>query len=139
MGMLGMKFNSEEMERMLEGCLRPGETLRAAAYCAFQQTGFFASNRAVQAGYIGLTSGNRILGIRCSLLDTVQFSFETGFLEHIRIRKLLFGARRVDLEGPEGKLRFVINPKIAGPKFPEQFENFQKILEVLEAREAQLR
>ena len=123
---------------MLESSLRPGETLTAAAYCSFYQTGFFASNRNVEAGYIGLTDGGRLFGIRCSFLSTEHFSFEIAFLQKIKIKKALFGARNINIDGPEGEMRFAVMPKITGRKFPDQPENYQRILDALEAKQAAL-
>ena len=138
MGMLSMKFNSDEMFDLLQSSLRPGETLTAAVYGSFYQTGFFASNRNVEAGYIGLSDCGRLFGIRCSFLSTENFSYEIAFLKKIKIKKALFGARNINIDGPEGEMRFAVVPKITGRKFPDQPENFQRILEALEAKQATL-
>ena len=138
MSLFSMKFNSGEMFEMLESGLRPGETLIAAAYCAFHDTGFLASNRTVQTGYIGLSDSGRLFGIRAGFISAEHFSFEIAFLQKIRIKKMLFGARTVDIDGPEGRLKFVINRKIAGSKFPDQPENFEKIISELEYKQSSM-
>jgi hypothetical protein len=128
-------WDEAEMYRTLEPLLLPGESLEAAVYCSYQDTGFFAS-RYPTAGFLGLTDGGRLIGVKVGLLGESEISADLSTVTKLRLRQNIFqklgNQTEVWLEyfsgQGNGKLRFTLLPKIYGGKLPHQAENVQRIL-----------
>ena len=138
MSVLSMKFNDEEMERILSELLAfPDETITAGVYCTFQDTGFFASASHITAGYVGLTSRGRLVGLRAGMLSSEQINMDLNCMTKIKIKKGLLGSRTVYLEclgGGTDKVKFIVTPRISGQKITHQQENFEILMGELEGR-----
>ena len=124
MSMLKLKCNEGEMLEMLNSQLMfAEESVTAGVYATFQDTGFFASSRHVVIGYVGLTSRNRLIGVRAGFIKTEPFSTDLSYISKVKVKKTLFGMWQIYLEYfAEGtrKLKFTVSPKILGAKFPNQ-------------------
>lgn len=139
MGALTMKYNDEEMERLLSEQLLPGESLEASVACNYMETGFFASRYPI-AGYIGLTDSGCLVGIMIRLIGSEQVRVDLSQVTKLKIRKpaltgKLVGQREIYLEhmgGRNRKVKFLMQEKISGKKFAAQAENVQRIMSELE-------
>ena len=129
--MLTKKFNENEMKAVLGEMLAEGEYIEAAVYCAFKDTGFFASNVAYP-GYAAVTDKNRFICCNYGIINSEAGVKDFDELTKIKISKSLFGQKSVLLKFGKDEYYFHIAPKVAGSGFPEQSENFEKLVEYLE-------
>ena len=143
MSVLNKKFNEDEMLNMLSELLIGGESIIAALYCIYKDTGFFASNRNVVPGYIALTDRNRLIGYKMGVFGTKPVSLELEYLTKIKLTNWILGNKIVYLcsnDGRKNELKFQYVPKVIGSqsKFPNQERNSEILLEELRARESRL-
>lgn len=143
---MATQWDESSMLAALEPMLLPGESLEAAVYCSFYQTGFFAS-RYPSAGYMGLTDGGRLIGVQIGLLGSTPIAADLTTVTKVRLRQNLIqklaGQTDVYLEyfsgQGNGKLRFTLLPKIVGGKLPHQSEWASRILDELQLLSGSLR
>lgn len=131
---LTKKYNETEMTQMLEELLFAGERIETALYCLYKDTGFFASNRHVTAGYVALTDGNRLIGYKMGLFNTATVSLDMEYLTKIKISNSILGQKIVYMafnNGEKSEVKFQIAPKIMGSKFPNQQRNMEIMLDML--------
>ncbi|MCQ2416196.1 MAG: hypothetical protein MJ071_00085 [Oscillospiraceae bacterium] len=142
MSMFTMKFNEDEMLTMLnELLLDYDETVEAAVYCSFKDTGFFASSRHLMTGYLGITNRNRIVGYCCDMLTKKPIQIEMNNITKIKVSGGLFGQKNVYVEHFSDrlyKMKATLIPKVYGRKFPNQRENFTTLLDVFTEKQRQL-
>ncbi|HAG12555.1 MAG TPA: hypothetical protein DCG49_01690 [Ruminococcus sp.] len=142
--MFKMQFGEPEMmQKMQDQLLYPNETVQAAVYCSFQDTGFFASPYHMMIGYVGLTSHDRLIGSKSGYITTEPLHVDLSSVTKLKAKRSLFGQYQVYLEyyaeKGKGKLKFVVPAKIYGQKFPNQREYAQILMQALQERQAQLR
>lgn len=136
------KINEEEMLGMLGQLLLPGESITAAVYCVFHDTGFFASNLNTKYGYVGITDANRLIGWQMGILGMSEFTLDLIFLSKIKITNMILGSKIIYMvfqQDQKTEIKFQCGPKIAGNKFPHQKENVQTLFSELQARHAMLK
>ena len=143
MSVLSKKFNEDEMLNMLGELLYTGESITAALYCIYKDTGFFASNRNVVPGYVALTDRNRLIGYKLNVFGTKPVSLELDYLTKIKITNWILGNKIVYLctnDGRKNELKFQYVPKVLGSqmKFPNQERNSDILLDELRARESRV-
>lgn len=143
MSVLKTKFDEDEMLNMLSELLIGGESIITALYCIYKDTGFFASNRRVDPGYVALTDRNRIIGYRMNVFGTKPVSLELEYLTKIKITNFILGNKIIYLRADDGRkneLKFQYVPKVIGSqaKFPNQERNSEILLEELRARESRI-
>ena len=132
------QWDERAMLAAVEPMLLPGETLEAAVYCSFYETGFFAS-RIPTGGYLALTGNGRLVGVKIGLLGSESFAADLATVTKIRIRQNIFqklgNQTEVQLEylstRDSGRLSFTLIPKIVGGKLPHQAEYAGRILDEL--------
>jgi len=130
MSIFGMKFNSAEMAQTLSAMLQPDEVLEAAVYAVFMR-GVFESGPQSMVGYLGLTNQHRLIGCKYALFGETQFSVYLQCVTKLKVKKTLFGQRRITLKSDNQNLNIQIVPKIYGKKFPDQGSFLEKMLSVL--------
>lgn len=135
------KYTDEEMNAALEVLLIGGERLETAVYCVFKQTGFFASNRNIITGYVGITDMGRLVCCKYYMINDESAAYNMEDIVQIKIKPALLGQKIVTLVFDDGKKRtvkFQLAPKVAGSKLPNQERNTEKMLEILEAKQNKL-
>lgn len=135
------KYTDEEMNAALEKLLIGGERLETAVYCVFKQTGFFASNRNIITGYVGITDMGRLVCCKYYMINDESAAYNMEDIVQIKIKPALLGQKIVTLVFDDGKKRtvkFQLAPKVAGSKLPNQERNTEKMLEILEAKQNKL-
>lgn len=135
------KYTDEEMNSALEALLIGGERLETAVYCLFKQTGFFASNRNIITGYAGITDTGRLLCCKYGFVDDENAAYNMEDIVQIKIKPTILGQKIVTVVFDDGKKRTVkvqLAPKVAGSKLPNQEQNTEKMLEILEAKQNKL-
>lgn len=138
---LAQVFNEAEMTRTLQPLLSEGETVEAAVYCIYKETGFWARSHNIITGYVGITDCDRLIGCKMGLLDRSALAFDLRCLEKIKLSGSLFGQKMVDLTFlgvKKDRVKFQIAPKIYGDRFPDQEKNLKLLLERLEEKRAAL-
>ena len=143
MSVLTTKFNEDEMLNMLGELLYAGESITAALYCIYKDTGFFASNRNVIPGYVALTDRNRLIGYKMNVLGTNPVSLDLEFLKKIKITDWILGNKIIYLctdDGRKNEVKFQYVQKVIGSqaKFPNQERNSEILLDTLRAMESRL-
>ena len=135
------KYTDEEMNAALGELLIWEEYLETAVYCIFKDTGFFASNRNIIMGYVGITDMGRLLCCKYRTISDEPASYNMEDIIQIKIKPAIFGQKIITIVFDEGKKRtvkFQLAPKIAGSKMPNQEQNAEKLLEILEAKQNKL-
>ena len=135
------KYNDEEMNAALGELLISGERLETAVYCLFKETGFFASNRNIIMGYIGVTDMGRLLYCKYGLIADENNAYNMEDIVQIRIRPMILGQKIITIVFNDGKkhtVKFQLAPKAASSKLPNQEQNAEKMLEILEAKQNKL-
>ena len=139
-----MKFNEDEMSAVLSEQLLPRETLAAAVYCAFSDTGFFAS-RVPTYGYIGITDSYRLLACQAHLTGLRETAADLNFAKKLTVKAPLFGSlfkqKEVYAEclGEQTvRLKFTVIRKVPNRKFPHHTENAERLLQMIEEKRRQL-
>ena len=139
-----MKFNEDEMLSVLSEQLLPGEALCAAVYCAFSDTGFFATRIPVY-GYLGITDRSRLIACQAHLTGIQILTADLNFAKKLTVKTPVFGSlfkqKEVYAEclGERTvKLKFTVIRKIAGKKFPNQPENAETLLRLIAEKQQQL-
>lgn len=135
------KYNDEEMNAALGTLLIGGERLETAMYCLFKSTGFFASNRDIITGYIGVTDMGRVIGCKYGLVLDDNFAYNMEDIVQIKFKNMLLGQKIITIVFDDGKkhtVKFQFAPKAAGSKLPNQERNAEKMLEILEAKKNKL-
>lgn len=142
--MISMKFNEDEMLSVLTEQLLPGETLCAAVYCAFSDTGMLASRVPVY-GYLGITDRSRLIACQAHLSGTQILTADLNFAKKLTVRTPVFGSLFKQKEiyaeclgDRTVRLKFTVIRKIAGKKFPNQSENAETLLRLIEEKQQQL-
>lgn len=142
--LVSMKFNEEEMFSVLSEQLLPGETLEAAIYCAFSDTGFFAS-RVPTYGYIGITDSYRLLACEAHLTGTKLSAADLNFAKKLTVKAPLLGSlfnqKEVYAEclgAHTVKLKFTVVRKVPNKKFPHHAENAERLIRLIEEKQQQL-
>ncbi|MEZ3455144.1 MAG: hypothetical protein K1W17_12385 [Oscillospiraceae bacterium] len=131
------KYTDEEMNYALSTLLIGGERLETAVYCLFKATGFFASNRDIITGYVGITDMGRLLCCKYHTFNDESVAYNMEDIIQIKIKPMIFGQKIITVVFDDGKKRtvkFQLAPKVAGSKLPNQEINVGKILEILEAK-----
>lgn len=139
---LNMKLNEEEMLEMLGQLLLPGESIKAAVYCVFHDTGFFASNLNTKSGYVGITDADRLICWQAGMLSISELTLDMIYLRKIKISNVILGQKIIYMEFQRDKktcVKFQCGPKIAGNKFPNQKENVQMLFSELQAKQNMLK
>ena len=143
-GLTSMKFNEDEMQSVLSEQLLPGETLCAAIYCNFSDTGFLAS-RVPVCGYLGITDRDRLIACQAHLTGTQFLTADLNFAKKLTVKTPLLGSlfkqKEVYAEclGERTvKLQFTVIRKVTGKKFPNQSENAETLLRLIEEKQRQL-
>ena len=137
-----MQFSEENMLEVLKQQLYPSESVTAAVYCSFQDTGFFASPYHIMMGYVGLTDSFRIIGTKSGYIMTDSLDIDLNAITKLNVKKSLFGQYSVYMKyfsDSQRKLSFTVVPKIAGTKFPNQKTNTDFLIQTLKERQAMLR
>lgn len=135
------KYTDEEMNDALEALLIGGERIETAVYCVFKATGFFDSNRRIIAGYVGITDMGRFLCCKYHTINDESVAYNMEDILQIKIKPTIFSQKIVTVVFDDGKKRtvkFQIAPKVAGSKLPNQEQNMEKMLEILEAKQNKL-
>ena len=135
------KFSDEEMNAALGELLIGGERLETAMYCLFKETGFFASNSSVITGYVGVTDMGRFVYCKHGLVMDENAAYNMEDIVQIKIRPMIFGQKIITIVFNDGKkhtVKFQFAPKVAGSKLPNQEQNTEKMLEILEAKQNKL-
>ncbi|MBR6401274.1 MAG: hypothetical protein IKS17_08680 [Firmicutes bacterium] len=131
--------NEANMYKTLGGLLFPDEKIECAIYCLFRQTGFFASNKNITYGYVALTSEQRLIGHKMTVLESLDFAEEMKQLTKITVKESIFGYCTVNafFETPQRhQLKFLIHRKIYGSSaFPNQTKNADTMLDLLKKYE----
>lgn len=138
MSYLTQKFNEEEMMKLLGELLYADESIKAAVYCVYKDTGFFASSRHIITGYAAITDKGRFIGYKMDLVSTAAVSFDMQYLTKIKISNVILGQKMVHMEFNNGKkeeVKFQLVPKVGGGKFPDQERYFEIMLDELTARQ----
>lgn len=131
------KYTDEEMNAALSALLVGGERLETAVYCLFRATGFFASNRDIITGYVGITDMGRLLCCKYHTFNDESAAYNMEDIIQIKIKPMIFGQKIITVVFDDGKKRtvkFQLAPKVAGQKLPNQESNAEKMLEILEAK-----
>ena len=142
MSMFTMQFSEEKMLESMGQQLFPDEHIKAAVYCNFQDTGFFASPYHIMIGYVGLTDRYRIVGNKSGYIITDPLDIDLNAITKLKVKKMLFGQYQVYMEyfaDRHRKLKFSVVPKIGGTKFPNQKPNMEFLIQTLKERQAMLR
>ena len=135
------KYNDEEMNAALGELLIGGERLETAMYCLFKATGFFESNRNVITGYVGVTDMGRFVYCKYGLVMDENAAYNMEDIVQIKIRPMILGNKIITIVFNDGKkhtVKFQFAPKVAGSKLPNQEQNAEKMLEILEAKQNKL-
>lgn len=133
-----MTFNQQSMDSAIDQLLEHGEKSLCPVYCLFKKTGLLASNKTVQLGFATCTDGNRFLTLRAFPLIG-RLSPEVYYLDGVSslvVTKNLFGQYIINAvfsnEEEKQRLRFQVGLKVAGGGFPDQRENLERMLSILE-------
>ncbi len=135
------KYNEEEMNAALGELLIGGEHLETAMYCLFKETGFFASNRNIITGYVGVTDMGRFVFCKYGLISDENNAYNMEDIVQIKIKPMILGNKIITIVFDDGKkhtVKFQFAPKVAGSKLPNQEWNAEKMLEILEAKQSKL-
>ena len=138
------KYNDEEMNAALGELLIGGERLETAIYGVFKETGFFASianGSFVIACYVGITDMGRFVYRKYGLITEGSNAYNMEDIVRIKIKPVIFGQKVITIvfdDGKEHTVRFQFAPKVAGSKLPNQEQNAEKMLEILEAKQSKL-
>ena len=135
------KYNDEEMNAALGELLIGGERLEAAVYCLFKATGFFESNRDVITGYVGITDMGRFVYCKYHVINDESAAYNMEDIVQIKMKSTLFGQKIITIVFDDGKkhtVKFQFAPKVAGSKLPNQEQNAEKMLEILEVKQSKL-
>ena len=135
------KYNDEEMNTALGALLMGGERLETAMYCLFKATGFFESNRDVITGYVGITDMVRLVYCKYHVINDESAAYNMEDIVQIKMKSTLFGQKIITIVFDDGKkhtVKFQFAPKVAGSKLPNQEQNAEKMLEILEAKQNKL-
>ena len=135
------KYNDEEMNAALGELLIGGERLETAMYCLFKATGFFESNRDVITGYVGITDMGRFVYCKYHVINDEFAAYNMEDIVQIKMKSTLFGQKIITIVFDDGKkhtVKFQFAPKVAGSKLPNQEQNAEKMLEILEAKQSKL-
>ncbi len=134
MSLLSTKFNEQAMTEQLGELLLPGEQITAAVYASFREPGLFRSM--VQAGFLGLTDQDRLIGVRHTLGGSVPFAAYIGLLKKLRVKKGLLGSRNIEIDDGQTHLMVAVVPKVGtGVDLPNQQAYFQALISALEPRQ----
>lgn len=129
------------MKTSLGAFLQEGETLETAVYCVFKATGFFASNRHMIMGYIGITDKDRIICCKYGMINDENVIYNIGNITSVKIHSVILGQSLVAVIFNSDKkqtLKFQVAPKVAGQKLPNQERNTEKLIEILENKKKML-
>ncbi len=137
MNLYTQKYNEEEMMQILSRLLIAGESIKTALYCVYKQTGFFASNRNIIAGYVALTDNDRLIGMKFSTFGSEAVSQYMEYAKKITIKNYPFGQKVVHMifdDGKKQEVKIQLVPKVVGSKFPEQQKNFDIFMDELNSK-----
>lgn len=129
------------MNSILEPLLDQGEQNLCPVYGVFKSTSFFASNYMIYPAYITCTNFNRLIVCRYYLTanDWSRESYILPSAQKLKVKKTLLGQYLCQAEfivgGKKERLKFQISPNILGKKFPDQYNNTQMLISLLETFE----
>ncbi|MCM1330452.1 MAG: hypothetical protein NC253_13545 [Ruminococcus sp.] len=132
-----MKFTQDFMDEIIGGMIYPDERLACSVYCAFKQTGFFASNKAMYIGFAAVTDKERLLCARAywGMGEFQRDAFALSAAQKLTVKKSLLGTYQVYAEFPSAgkkqKIKFQVSPKVYDCDFPNQKRDAEVLLEIL--------
>lgn len=139
-----MQYGEEEMQALLSEQLLPGETLAAAVYGTFSDTGFFAS-RIPAYGFLGITDSYRLIGCQLHLAGKTAVSADLNFAKKLTVSApflgSLFKQKEIYAEclGERTvRLKFTVLRKMPNRQFPHHTENAETLLRMVEKKIQQL-